>query len=77
MAHTIQRGRGLGQWWPLDLGDGKKSAELYCRTCGLPTTMVNHTIAADGTVTPSFVEHKDKERCGTTHENFILEGWVP
>lgn len=57
--------------------DGKKSAEIFCRTCGLPCTLVNHAIDAQGVVTPSFVEHKDDVRCGTTHEHFTLVGWEP
>lgn len=37
--------------------------------------MVNHTISPSGIVTPSFVERRDKVRCGTTHEMLILDGW--
>ena len=83
---NVMRGRSPGQWWPLDITPhwntepvGKKtpvySAQLYCSKCGLPTTMVNHTITADGVVSPSFVECRDAARCGETHEFLVLEGW--
>lgn len=83
---NVTRGRNPGQWWPLDctphwntepIGPKKPvySAELYCPTCGKPTTMVNHNISPEGVVTPSFVECADKERCGKTHEFLILDGW--
>lgn len=69
------RGRGKGQWWPVKDTEGRLSAELYCDKCGLPSHMLNHTIAADGVVSPSFVECADQERCGTFHQFVKLEGW--
>jgi len=54
---------------------------LYCPSCGLPISLENHSIAADGTVTPSVVEvFGDKAKCGecgTFHESIKLEGWKP
>lgn len=81
------RGRGPGQWWPLDCTPhwndppvGQKtpvySAELYCPSCGQPTAMTNHAIAPEGQVVPSFVECPDKVRCGKTHEMLTLVGWT-
>jgi len=36
---------------------------------------MNHTIAIDGTVMPSFVECADEHRCGKFHEFVKLEDW--
>jgi hypothetical protein len=65
-----------GTWKGLKPGSvpgGKRSATFTC-TNGHTCTLLIHTIADDGTVTPSVV--CPYEGCGF-HEFIQLEGWQP
>lgn len=68
----VTKGREKGQWWPLRVlsgPSGYNSATFRCPECNQKGTLENHSIAENGTVTPS-VECV----CGF-HENLVLIGW--
>lgn len=85
------RGRGPGQYWPAEIMRDpftveRMTAIVYCPKCGNGFSLDRHTIAPDGTVTPSVVEPRDpgnscfacpNPRCGTFHEFVRLDGWIP
>jgi hypothetical protein len=60
-----------GHWSPLRDG-GRWSASIACPQCGVLATLTDHSIAADGTVSPSVV-------CPTSgcswHVQARLLGW--
>lgn len=63
-----------GAWLVLLKCEGGRSVHLTCGKCGKQTgTLADHTIAADGTVTPSI---------GCPHDGYdwhifgVLEGWA-
>ena len=66
-------------WRPVRMPDQSFSATVVCKN-GHHGLIDEHTIAADGTVTPSVVctgpDGKGEETCGW-HENVRLEGWSP
>lgn len=49
------RGRGGGQWWPMQYSSTCLTATFYCPDCGKPMSLKNHTILDDGSVRPSVV----------------------
>jgi hypothetical protein len=75
MSVTIRPGQGgqisRGEWRLLK-ARGKLSAMVRCPKCGLEASLLDHEIAADGTVTPSMQCPKDG--CDF-HETVLLEGW--
>ena len=62
-----------GTWRYQKLPDGR-SALFACPLCGYGASLSDHTIAPDGTVSPSVV--CPKEGC-TFHESIRLEAWRP
>ena len=42
-------------WIPVNDSDGKRSAIVFCPGCRNPGFLKGHTVAADGTVTPSIL----------------------
>lgn len=74
-----------GVWQPFQRLDGPRSAILSCPDCGALFTLSKHTIAVDGTVSPSVVldAHTKDEYgaqlicpgCHTYHDTVRLEGW--
>jgi hypothetical protein len=81
MSETLKRAEQAGDpwipagtWSELQKADGSKSAMVGCGLCGKNQTLTGHTIAADGTVTPSL-------QCSfppcTWHVYVRLEGWQP
>jgi hypothetical protein len=66
-----------GTWRPLKTPEGP-SATVCCLECGGSSTLTVHTIAADGTVTPSLGcpwQMKGEPACGW-HVFVKLEGWA-
>jgi len=66
-----------GTWRPLKTIEGP-SAVVCCAKCGCSSTLTRHTIAADGTVTPSLGcpwEKHGMPACGW-HVFVKLEGWA-
>ncbi len=59
-------------WALLHIGGGGKSATFSCPK-GHWGTLEDHTIAADGTVSPSVLCMRDCD----FHEYIVLDGWVP
>lgn len=51
------------------------TAMVWCKECGHPLNLVNHTIAADGQVTPS-VGHPDIPLRCSWHPTMKLVGWI-
>ena len=72
---TLEERRHLvlppGKYAPL-MADGKLTARVACPLCGL-TAILDHEIAADGTVTPSLL--CSQAGCGF-HEMVVLEAWA-
>ena len=71
---TLPRGKGKGEWWLLNdqrHGEAILSASIHCPICD-HKYYLDHTIASDGTVTPSLV--CPSPNC-TFHENVRLDGW--
>lgn len=63
-----------GTWKGLKLAEGGRSASFTCPECHQLASLTDHTIEADGRVTPSVVCPTD----GCTFHQFIqLEGWQP
>ena len=60
-----------GQWRPA-IRDGQRTATVSCPRCGRSASLSDHTIAADGTVTPSLV--CPYEGCDF-HDWIALFGW--
>jgi len=60
-----------GTWKPLNDGN-RRSAVVACHKCGLPATLTEHSIAADGTVNPSLGCPHDG--CDA-HTWATLDGW--
>jgi hypothetical protein len=60
--------------WSKVVINGKVEVRLTCPLCGLQS-LLDHEIAADGTVTPSVV-CPGGTSC-TWHEVIKLEGWKP
>jgi hypothetical protein len=58
-------------WWPL-LDAGKVNATIKCSGCGVVATLSDHTIHADGRVTPSLL--CPTEGCGV-HAFVRLQLW--
>lgn len=76
---AVQRSQGqsdrhAGRWWPVRT-QGHLIAGMSCPECGRTGVLEppDHTIAADGAVTPSVVCPYE---CGF-HEHVRLEGWAP
>lgn len=61
-----------GEWLPITHPvSGKKSAVVCCPGCGKPGSLMDHQIAADGTVSPSLICPRE---CGF-HDTVKLGGW--
>ena len=68
----VEKGREKGQWWPLRVlqgTSGYNSATFKCPKCGVKGGLEEHTIAEDGSVSPSVLCN-----CGF-HEWLRLEDW--
>ncbi|MBU2118771.1 MAG: hypothetical protein KJ954_14380 [Alphaproteobacteria bacterium] len=61
-----------GHWHGARLEDGRRACIISCPGCGNYGSLSGHSIAADGTVTPSVV--CTVPGCGF-HEWIKLEGW--
>lgn len=62
-----------GTWRPVNDPSGEVKASITCPKCG-QAAAIDHSIAADGAVTPSLVCPRDG--CDF-HEMGKLEGWPP
>lgn len=75
----VPRGKGRGTWARIlidTLGDSPRwSAMIRCPSCAKPLSLVNHTIAPDGQVSPS-VGHPDIYPPCDWHVTPKLVGWV-
>ena len=65
----LENGAGL---WKGAVRDGSRTANVSCPGCGKIASLIDHSIAQDGTVTPSLV--CPYEGC-TFHDWVKLEGW--
>ena len=78
-GEQLAKGRGPGQWMRLcmdEYGDHPRwAAILRCADCARPLMLVNHTIAADGQVSPS-VGHPENYPACSWHPTPRLVGWV-
>lgn len=78
MQIDIPRGKGKGHWELIlcdEFGDNPHwSAIVWCPECGRPLSCVNHTIAADGTISPSLGHPTEYPACAW-HTNPRLIGW--
>jgi hypothetical protein len=62
----------IGTWKSITESNGSKSAMIRCPTCQRYGTLTDHTIANDGTVSPSVkCSYSDCE----FHEYVKLDGW--
>jgi hypothetical protein len=79
MIIELLNGKGKGKWSRLlldEFGDRPRwSAMIRCPECDQRLPIINHTISADGQVTPS-VGHPIGMSC-TWHVSPKLIGWAP
>jgi len=66
-----------GEWVPVPLykrnpGPRRPSAMLMCPGCGEEGSLHDHSIAADGRVTPPI---RCPFGCGYEESDFVLDGW--
>jgi hypothetical protein len=80
MTTELPNGKGAGKWQRVivdEFGDRPRwSAIIRCPQCGVFLPITNHTIAPDGTVTPS-VAHDPRLPPCSWHPNVKLVGWSP
>jgi len=71
---TLPQGNEPGSWEPVaEIGRARFKAFVRCPKCNRVYTLRQHTVADDGTVTPSLVcPHDDCD----FHEYVKLEGWA-
>jgi len=76
----VINGKGRGKWQRAlidEFGDTPRwTAIVRCSDCGVHLPLTNHTIADDGTVTPS-VAHDPRLPPCTWHPYLKLLGWSP
>ncbi len=78
-AVSLAEGKGAGTWQRVvldELGDHPRwSAVAWCPQCARPLVLSLHTIAADGSVSPSVVHPPTQPGCDW-HPTLTLTGWA-
>ena len=74
LKRVLDMSPNAGEYTPVVL-DGQRTARVACPQCGY-TALLDHEIAADGTVTPSVICPRGDDKQCTWHANVRLAGWL-